>query len=179
LEITLKIRFFLIVALLLGGFSSSTFAAKNLHSQHKGRLVAFGFDNKTQGKANKTSPKETKQKIVINKNPVQVASRSSSMNHIVNNVKPHNQHHNRGSNNPVNFDFNRNIEDQLKHQAELQHINLPDNHHENDQNHELHHEDNAFTPVGEPPVNAVPVPAAIWLFGSAMLGLIGLKRKSA
>lgn len=175
----MKIKFFLVVALLLGGLSSSSFAAKNIHSQHQGRLVAFGFANKTQGKTNKISSKATKQKIVIAKNPVKVASYSPRLNHKVNNDETHNQHHNTGSNNPVNFDFKRNIEDQLKHQAELQHINLPYNHHENDQNHELHHEDNQFTPVGEPPVNAVPVPAAIWLFGSAMLGLIGLKRKSA
>ena len=27
-------------------------------------------------------------------------------------------------------------------------------------------------------VSSVPVPAAVWLFGSALLGLTGLKRKS-
>jgi len=27
-------------------------------------------------------------------------------------------------------------------------------------------------------LKAVPVPAAVWLFGSALLGLTGLKRKS-
>jgi hypothetical protein len=174
LEITLKIRFFLVVALLLGGLSSSTLAAKNIHSQHKGRLVAFGFASKTQSTANKTSHTAAKQKNIIAKHSDNVGSHSPKLNH-----KVHSQQPNTGSNNRVNFDFKRNIEDQLKHQAELQHINLPDNHHENEQNHELHYEDNQFTPIGEPPVNAVPVPAAIWLFGSAMLGFIGLKRKSA
>jgi hypothetical protein len=27
-------------------------------------------------------------------------------------------------------------------------------------------------------MNVVPVPAAVWLFGTAMFGLIGLRRKS-
>lgn len=28
-------------------------------------------------------------------------------------------------------------------------------------------------------VSAVPVPAALWLFGSGLIGLIGMKRKSS
>ena len=39
------------------------------------------------------------------------------------------------------------------------------------------HDDNhSFLPVD--PVNPVPVPAAVWLFGSALLGLLGVKRKT-
>jgi hypothetical protein len=28
-------------------------------------------------------------------------------------------------------------------------------------------------------ISSVPVPAAVWLFGSAMIGVLGLRRKSA
>lgn len=34
-------------------------------------------------------------------------------------------------------------------------------------------------PVTTPPPSAVPVPAAVWLFGSGLVGLIGMKKKSA
>lgn len=35
----------------------------------------------------------------------------------------------------------------------------------------------AYTGSFESYVTAVPVPAAVWLFGSALLGLVGIKRK--
>jgi hypothetical protein len=39
--------------------------------------------------------------------------------------------------------------------------------------------DNAdYTLNVQSPVSAVPVPAAVWLFGTAMMGLLGLRRKS-
>jgi len=30
---------------------------------------------------------------------------------------------------------------------------------------------------GGQPINAVPLPAAVWLFGSGLLGLVGLARR--
>jgi hypothetical protein len=36
---------------------------------------------------------------------------------------------------------------------------------------------NHFTPEGSATVSSVPVPATAWLFGSALIGLVGIKRK--
>ena len=34
-----------------------------------------------------------------------------------------------------------------------------------------------FVPQGMGYVNAIPVPAAVWLFGSGLLGLVGVARR--
>ena len=46
---------------------------------------------------------------------------------------------------------------------------------------ELYPDANAFSHWSEygPSASVVPVPAAVWLFGSALLGLVGFKRKQA
>jgi len=36
-----------------------------------------------------------------------------------------------------------------------------------------------FSAVPVPAASAVPVPAAVWLFGSGLLGLIGIARRKA
>lgn len=45
--------------------------------------------------------------------------------------------------------------------------------------HDYVHEHSNGQGVKEPSVGQVPVPAAVWLFGSALMGLVGVKRKKA
>ena len=38
---------------------------------------------------------------------------------------------------------------------------------------------NEYTYAPEPPPPAVPVPAAVWLFGSGLIGLVGVARRKS
>lgn len=75
----------------------------------------------------------------------------------------------------VKFDFKDEIRELSKRHDDKNHIFLHIG--END-NADEHHYDK-HKKGQDDRANAVPVPAALWLFGSALLGLVGIKRKAA
>ncbi|MEQ1546332.1 PEP-CTERM sorting domain-containing protein [Methyloglobulus sp.] len=76
----------------------------------------------------------------------------------------------------VEFDVKNELEDLIKGDHEEHNIYLQMSKNDNDDEHKYeHHEDKNGSDVH---VDAVPVPAALWLFGSGLLGLFGVKRKS-
>ena len=89
------------------------------------------------------------------------------LNHQVNNLQFYINQPKDDTDKIVSFDFNHTINPLIKNNDDM---------------------NNVFLPIGKPgkdeeycptdTVNAVPIPAAVWLFGSALLGLLGVKRKS-
>lgn len=75
----------------------------------------------------------------------------------------------------VKFDFKDEIKELSKSHDETGHVFLQIGKKDDaDEKHYNHHDNDHGGNV-----NSVPVPAAVWLFGSALLGLVGVKRKSA
>jgi hypothetical protein len=86
----------------------------------------------------------------------------------------HHGHGDKGGHHIVAFDF----DDELR--------NLADRHHEKhnvylsmNKNEEEHEHHGNVDTGASPPINEVPLPAALWLFGSGLLGLLGVARKPA
>jgi hypothetical protein len=177
----MRFRLFFTIALMLGIFSTGTYAAVKHHGHanfraklqpkhhllpnHKSRLhfkkSAFHSIGQQAGKK------------VVNQQPPKpiVVSTAPQLN--INQPK-------NGVDNIINYDFDHSIKEQIEELEHKDNIHLPSGNNENDEQHEHEHHsggDNEYYPGDQ--VNAVPVPAAIWLFGSALLGLFGLKRKEA
>lgn len=75
----------------------------------------------------------------------------------------------------MSFDFNEQLKKLSKAKGmRIDFISLIGN---NSNDLSIGHNDNHHLSLGDP-VSPVPVPAAVWLFGSALLGLLGVKRKT-
>ncbi len=74
------------------------------------------------------------------------------------------------------------FEDDLKeltkgHNDDPKFVKLGNKHGEHENEHVTHYDGD--DDIDDHGINTIPVPAAVWLFGSALLGLIGAKRKKA
>jgi hypothetical protein len=150
LEIVMKIRFFLLTALLLVGFNTGTYAAKkdpdsSLNFNEKNVMSDDGQSKDDDDKQPNHGDHDGNNKTMA----LNIGGKLADL------TERHDDERN------VFVRMSRN-EDGNEH-----HGNGDDEHHGNGDGSENDH------------INAVPLPAALWLFGSGLLGLLGSKRKSA
>ncbi len=170
----MKMRFFLIIALVFTSFASGAYAAK-ASVKHTHRAVTKHFIKAARKpavkavvnkRAGKVWRKPTVKPIVkVMPNPVVKPFVKVAPNPM---VKP-------ATNDIVKFDFSKDdLKELSKSHDDKGHVFLQIG--KNDKDDEHHYDGHGKG--GDNHVNAVPVPAALWLFGSALLGLVGAKRKS-
>jgi hypothetical protein len=153
----MKIRFFFLTAMTLAGFATGTYAAKkDLDDQGISSLSYHEVEHK-----------------ISNNNFYEPGSSSFA--------------HHEDKLSLIDSDFDDHIKTLSEHHHNehfyyqmAQSDNDEYGHHDN---HDWHHGWDPGNQGGNgdhlPGVSAVPVPAALWLFGSALLGLVGAQRKRA
>jgi hypothetical protein len=178
----MMIRFFLIIALVFSGFSTGAYAAKpafkDAHKSgakhainkvtHKGVMKRFAKAARKSGTKQPVKVTRTQVVNIVKVTPKPVATPIVNVQHnpvAKSDVKE-----------VVKFDFSKDdLKVLSKSNDDKGHVFLQiGNKDKDDDYHYDGHDDDHNDHV-----NAVPVPAALWLFGSALLGLLSARRKSA
>jgi hypothetical protein len=164
LEIVMKMRFFLITALLFSSFATGAYAAKHdVNATHKAVTKHVIKAVRKTAVAKRTHKQPT---IKITRRPIVKPFVKVIPNPMVKPV----------ANEIVQFDFSKDdLKELSKNHDDQGHVFLQIGKKDKDDEHHYDGHGNGH----DNQVNAVPVPAALWLFGSALLGLVGVKRKSA
>jgi hypothetical protein len=186
-EIVMKIRFSLLTALLLAGFASGTYAARVDGHKAVKKVVVHAAHKAITKHVAYVAPKAVKKVVVhvaskvitkpvayvapkaVTKPAVTLAPKQLAKPFVKEEIKE-----------IVKIDFDKEIKELAKNKDDEKNVylNLSKKDEDKDVKYEDHGGDHGHG--GKDDINAVPVPAAIWLFGSALLGLFGVnKRKSA
>jgi hypothetical protein len=176
------IRYFLIIALVFSGFSTGAYAAKPAYkaahksvAKHAIKKVAYKGVMKRIVKAARKPG--AKQPVKVTRTPVVslVKVTPKPVATPVVNVQ-HNPPAKPEVKEIVKFDFSKDdLKVLSKSNDDKGHVFLQIGNKDKDDDYHYDGHDNGHNDH----VNAVPVPAALWLFGSALLGLLGARRKSA
>lgn len=183
----MKVQLYLLTVLLLGIFTTETYAATVKHSSQGYSLSSYFAKYTKAKKANHTvktkavkpavkvaakAPAKPAVKVIAKapaKPAVKVATKASA--------KPDDKEK---SKEIVKIDFKEEIKELSKSHDDEKNIYLAVSKKDKDGEHENgHHDDGHGHEGNDDHVNAVPVPAALWLFGPVLLGLLGAKRKEA
>ncbi len=178
----MRILVCLLTALLVTGLSTETYAAQKVHKTIGSKASHKAKSIKKVIKKIVKKPQLSLNKKVKNTKPI-VKNVGNVLPKFANNSTDDKKYvggatkYGSDDNKIVTFDFKDNIKKLSETKDDDRNVFLQIT--KKDKDDEKGHHDGGHGQGNNDHVNAVPVPAAVWLFGSALLGLVGAKRRAA